>query len=70
MTRRDLLNYLLATPLAATVDFEQLLWVPEKTIFLPSPKQIEFMGCTAMDMGDAGWVLCYGPISTHHRTLY
>lgn len=36
MHRRDFLRFLLAAPIAATVDVEKLLWVPgEKTIFLP-----------------------------------
>lgn len=36
MNRRDLLKYLMATPLAATMDYEKLLWIPgEKKIFLP-----------------------------------
>lgn len=36
MHRRDFLKYLLATPIAAELDIEKLLWVPEKTIFLPT----------------------------------
>jgi hypothetical protein len=32
MKRRDLLKYLLATPLATFIDYEKLLWVPDKTI--------------------------------------
>jgi hypothetical protein len=30
MKRRDFLKYLLATPLAAELDVEKLLWIPEK----------------------------------------
>lgn len=37
MRRRDLLKFLLASPIAALTDVEKLLWVPgEKTIFLPT----------------------------------
>src|SRR5258708_2049208 len=44
MHRRSFLHFLLATPLAAVIDYEKLLWIPgEKTIFIPSPKQVEFM---------------------------
>lgn len=40
MERRSFLKFLLATPLAAFVDYEKLLWIPgEKTIFIPSPVQ-------------------------------
>ncbi len=36
MNRRDFLKFMLSTPLAATIDYEQLLWIPgEKTIFTP-----------------------------------
>lgn len=38
MNRRDFLKYLLATPIAAELDVEKLLWVPgEKKIFIPEP---------------------------------
>lgn len=44
MKRRDLLRYLLAAPIAATLDVEKLLWVPgEKAIFIPSARQLRFM---------------------------
>lgn len=44
MKRRSFLKFLLATSLAAVIDYEKLLWIPgEKTIFIPSPKQVEFM---------------------------
>lgn len=37
MDRRDFLKFLIATPIAAHLDVEKLLWIPgEKTIFLPS----------------------------------
>jgi len=36
MNRRDFIKFLLATPIAATLDVEKLLWIPEKTIFIPS----------------------------------
>jgi hypothetical protein len=36
MHRRDLLKYLLTTPLATFVDYEKLLWVPDKRIFIPN----------------------------------
>lgn len=42
MKRRDFLKFLLSTPIAATIDVEKLLWVPEKTIFIPSDAQIAF----------------------------
>lgn len=35
MNRRTFLKYLLATPLAATVDYEQLLWIPNQQIVVP-----------------------------------
>src|SRR5262245_49410794 len=44
MNRRDFLKYLLSTPLAATVDYEKLLWVPEKKIFTPTLKDISLYG--------------------------
>jgi hypothetical protein len=40
MERRTLLKLLLSTPLAMVIDYEKLLWVPEKTIFIPPPPQI------------------------------
>lgn len=44
MNRRDLLRYLLSTPLATVIDYEKLLWIPgEKTIFIPSQAQIYFL---------------------------
>lgn len=55
MNRRDLIKYLLTTPIALTLDVEKMLWVPgEKKIFLvnnpynhmwvykPSLEQIKF----------------------------
>ena len=42
MDRRDLLKYLLQTPLTLTIDYEKLLWIPgEKTIFIPSGRLTE-----------------------------
>lgn len=36
MDRRSFLKFLLATPIAAHLDVEKLLWIPgEKTVFLP-----------------------------------
>ena len=35
MHRRDLLRLLLASPLALTIDVEQLLWVPKPLIIVP-----------------------------------
>lgn len=35
ITRRDILKILLASPIAATVDVEQLLWVPKPIITVP-----------------------------------
>jgi len=34
--RRQFLKYLLSTPLAATIDYEKLLWVPETRIVVPN----------------------------------
>lgn len=42
MRRRDLLKYLLATPLAATLDLEQLLWVPKPIVVVPALPPIMF----------------------------
>jgi hypothetical protein len=36
LTRRDVLRYLLMTPMALTLDVEQLLWVPKPIIVVPS----------------------------------
>jgi hypothetical protein len=36
VTRRDLLRALLALPIAATLDVEQLLWVPKPIIVVPA----------------------------------
>lgn len=36
LTRRDVLRYLLATPLAVTLDVERLLWVPRPIITVPA----------------------------------
>lgn len=36
MRRRDFLRLLLASPLAATVDVEQLLWTPKPIIVVPA----------------------------------
>lgn len=47
MNRRTLLKYLLTTPLAATIDYEQLLWIPNQQIVVPSLPQIEFYGGAA-----------------------
>lgn len=35
-SRRSFLRFLLSTPLAAVVDYEQLLWVPKPIIVVPS----------------------------------
>lgn len=43
MHRRDFLKLLLASPLAAQIDYEQLLWIPgEKKIFIPSIHTIDW----------------------------
>lgn len=34
--RRDFLKFLLAAPIATTFDVEKLLWVKDKTIFIPN----------------------------------
>lgn len=44
MKRRDFLRYLLATPIAVEFDVEKLLWIPGKTIFLPSIRKQEYYG--------------------------
>jgi hypothetical protein len=36
MTRRDWLRLLLAAPVAATIDFEKLLWQPRPLIVVPA----------------------------------
>lgn len=36
MTRRDLLRLLLASPLAAAVDLEKLLWAPKPIVTVPA----------------------------------
>jgi len=41
MERRSFLKFLLSTPLAAVIDYEQLLWVKEKTIFIPPVRPVE-----------------------------
>jgi hypothetical protein len=35
MNRRDFIRYLLATPIAAELDVEKLLWILEKKVFIP-----------------------------------
>lgn len=35
-TRRDLLKYMLASPMALTLDVEKLLWVPKPMIVVPA----------------------------------
>lgn len=42
LTRRDWLRLLLAAPLAATVDVEQLLWVPKPIITVPAIPTLMF----------------------------
>lgn len=43
MDRRDFIKYLLATPIAAELDIEKLLWQPTKTIWIPSQAQLDHM---------------------------
>jgi hypothetical protein len=38
MDRRDFLKILLATPVAATYDFEHLLWVPKPMVIVPATR--------------------------------
>lgn len=38
--RRDFLKILLSTPIAATLDVEKLLWVPDKTIIVLPPNAV------------------------------
>jgi hypothetical protein len=40
MNRRGFLKFLLSTPLAATIDFEQLLWTPKPIITVPGPVKL------------------------------
>jgi len=40
MNRRGFLKFLLSTPLAATIDYEQLLWVPKPMIVVPGPPKL------------------------------
>lgn len=42
MNRRDLLKYLLATPLAATLDYEKLLWIPDEKKIFVFPSNIDW----------------------------
>ncbi len=43
LTRRDLLRMLLASPIAAAVDVEQLLWTPKPIITVPAmPPRLMF----------------------------
>lgn len=35
MHRRELLKYLLTTPLATVIDYEKLLWIPGQQIVVP-----------------------------------
>lgn len=45
MNRRELLKLLSLGVVGHTLDIDRLLWVPgEKTIFLPAPKQVIYMG--------------------------
>lgn len=39
-SRRDVLRYLLTTPLALTLDYERLLWVPSPRIVVPSLRRV------------------------------
>lgn len=51
MNRRDFLKFLIATPIAAHLDIEKLLWIPgEKTIFLPSDGFISISEIVAMEL--------------------
>ena len=36
LSRRDLLRWLLASPVAATLDVERLLWVPKPLVVVPA----------------------------------
>ena len=50
MNRRDMLKFLLATPLAATMDFEQLLWVPRPMIVVPKTGLLSLSQIVAQEM--------------------
>jgi hypothetical protein len=56
MDRRDFLKILLATPIAATYDFEQLLWVPKPTIVVPEVKLYK---------PGSVWLEAYGALFAH-----
>jgi hypothetical protein len=50
-SRRDFLKFLLTTPLAATIDFEELLWVPKPMIVVPGgPKLANLSQIVAMEL--------------------
>lgn len=56
MNRRDLIRILLASPIAATMDIERLLWMPRPIITVPiMPKVIP-----VIVYGDAKFVLWDG----------
>lgn len=51
MNRRDLLKFLISTPIASVIDYEKLLWIPgEKTIFIPSPKGLTATQILALEL--------------------
>lgn len=43
-TRRDFLKLLLSTPIAATLDVEKLLWVPQTQIVVPEMPKVHRWG--------------------------
>lgn len=43
-TRRDFLKFLLASPIAATLDVEKLLWVPTPQIVVPEITKVTIKG--------------------------
>jgi len=48
MNRRDFIKLMASASVAATFDWEKMLWVPgAKQIFIPTPKQIEVFGSGA-----------------------
>jgi hypothetical protein len=52
MNRRDFLKLLTASSAAYTIDWERLLWVPEKTIFIPSHKIIQPSGIQLIHLNE------------------
>jgi hypothetical protein len=52
MDRRTLLKCLLATPMAALVDYEQLLWVPKPIVTVTVSPRLETLDVTPLAVFD------------------